>query len=313
MKEWIGTTEVRIDVPTVVSIGKFDGEHKGHQKIFSTMLRIASELGYHTAVFTFGTPPAAVVGGDARPQINTNAERRERLREAGIEYIVEYPFTPEIASMTGEEFVLDVLLKKMNMQAIVAGPDCAFGKNRSGNAALLEAMGPKYGFRTLIIRKEQDGGRDISSTYIREELRNGNIEKANQLLGYEWSLEGTVTRGNHIGGSLLGFPTVNLEVPGGKLMPRYGVYGTVVELEDGTKVRGITNIGDNPTVQNDRLNHRVRIESFLLNYTGDLYDTQIRIRFLHFIRPEMKFRSLQELKDQISRDIALLEEKSVDI
>ncbi|MBR3007569.1 MAG: riboflavin kinase, partial [Stomatobaculum sp.] len=116
-----------------------------------------------------------------------------------------------------------------------------------------------------------------------------------------------------IGGSLLGFPTVNLEVPGGKLMPRYGVYGTIVELEDGTKVRGITNIGDNPTVQNDRLNHRVRIESFLLDYTGDLYDTQIRIRFLHFIRPEMKFRSLQELKEQISRDIALLEEKSVDI
>ena len=313
MNEWIGTTEVRIEEPTVVAIGKFDGEHVGHRKILERMKKIAEEEGIATAVFTFGTPPSAVVGGAPKEQINTNAERREKLREAGIDYIVEYPFTPEIAAMTGEEFVLDVLLKKMNMQAIVAGPDCAFGKNRSGNAALLEAMGPKYGFRTQIIRKEQDGGRDISSTYIREELRKGNIEKANQLLGYEWSLEGTVTRGNHIGGSLLGFPTVNLEVPGGKLMPRYGVYGTVVELPDGTRVRGITNIGDNPTVQNDRLNHRVRIETFLLNFRGDLYDTPIRIRFLHFIRPEMKFRDLEELKEQIGRDIAHLEEKSVDI
>ena len=297
MNEWIGTTEVRIEEPTVVAIGKFDGEHVGHRKILERMKKIAEEEGIATAVFTFGTPPSAVVGGAPKEQINTNAERREKLREAGIDYIVEYPFTPEIA----------------DMQAIVAGPDCAFGKNRSGNAALLEAMGPKYGFRTQIIRKEQDGGRDISSTYIREELRKGNIEKANQLLGYEWSLEGTVIRGNHIGGSLLGFPTVNLEVPGGKLMPRYGVYGTVVELPDGTKVRGITNVGDNPTVQNDRLNHRVRIETFLLDFRGDLYDTPIRIRFLHFIRPEMKFRDLRELKEQISRDIALLEEKSVDI
>ena len=162
MKEWIGTTDVSIGVPTVVSIGKFDGEHKGHQKIFSTMLRIAEEMDLKTAVFTFGTPPSAVVEGNFRPQINTNAERRERLRDAGIEYIVEYPFTPEIASMSGEDFVRDILIGKMNMKAIVAGPDCAFGRNRSGSADLLRRMGPECGFLTEIIEKEKFGGRGTS-------------------------------------------------------------------------------------------------------------------------------------------------------
>ena len=109
MNEWIGTTEVRIEEPTVVTIGKFDGEHVGHRKILERMKKIAEEEGIATAVFTFGTPPSAVVGGAPKEQINTNAERREKLREAGIDYIVEYPFTPEIAAMTGEEFVLDVL------------------------------------------------------------------------------------------------------------------------------------------------------------------------------------------------------------
>ncbi len=311
LKEWIGTTEFRIEEPTVVSIGKFDGEHKGHQKIMKRMKKIAEQEGLATAVFTFGTPPSAVVGGAAKEQINTNEERREKLKEAGIDYIVEYPFTPEIASMSGEDFVLDVLIAKMHMQAIVAGPDCAFGKNRSGNAALLEAMGPQFGFRTCIIKKEQDGGRDISSTYIREELRNGNIEKANSLLGREWSLEGAVTRGNRIGGSRLGFPTVNLDVPEGKLMPRHGVYGTTVELEDGRSFRGITNIGGNPTVQNDALQHKVRIETFLLDFDGDLYGQKIRIKFHCFLRPEIKFESLEELKEQIRKDISAMDRKEV--
>ncbi|MBR3008928.1 MAG: FAD synthetase family protein, partial [Stomatobaculum sp.] len=159
MNEWIGTTDVRIEEPTVVAIGKFDGEHMGHRKILERMKKIAEEEGIATAVFTFGTPPSAVVGGAPKEQINTNAERREKLREAGIDYIVEYPFTPEIASMSGEAFVRDILIRKMNMKAIVAGPDCAFGKNRSGNADLLRRMGPECGFLTEIIEKEKFGGR----------------------------------------------------------------------------------------------------------------------------------------------------------
>ena len=303
MKEWIGTTKVRIDEPTVVSIGKFDGEHKGHRKIFAEMKRLAKERGLATAIFTFGTPPSALVEGEARPQINTNEERRRKLKEEGIDYVVEYPFTEKVRNMPGETFVKYVLIGKMNMKAIVAGPDCSFGKDRSGNAALLEELGPELGFFPLIIEKERDGLRDISSTYIREELSAGNIEKANRLLGAVYSVEGTVMQGNKIGGSILGFPTVNIEVPEGKLLPRFGVYETQVLLQDGRTFQGITNVGDNPTVREDRLNHKARIETFLLDFSGDLYGSRIRLRFLRFIRPEIKFPDFEALKEQIRKDV----------
>ncbi len=304
MKDWIGTTEVKIFVPTVVSIGKFDGEHKGHQKILDTMRKIAAREGCATAIFTFGTPPAAVVGGEKRPQITTNAERRAKLAAAGIDYLVEYPFTPEIAAMSGENFLRQVLIDKMNMKYIVAGPDCAFGRNRSGNVSLLRELGPKLGFSACIIEKERDAGRDISSSYIREELKSGNIEKANALLGAVYSVEGRVERGNHIGGSVLGFPTVNLSAPEGKLLPRFGVYATVTELPDGRSFRSVTNVGTNPSVQEDSLKHRVRIETFLIGFSGDLYGETIRVGFHHFLRPQMRFESLDALKEQIGKDLA---------
>ena len=303
MKDWIETTEIQIPVPTVVSIGKFDGDHKGHQKIFSCMRKIAAREHCATAIFTFGTPPAQIVTGSSRPQITTNAERRKKLESAGIEYLVEYPFTAEVAAMSGEDFLKNILIGRMNMKFIVAGPDCAFGRNRSGNAELLQRLGPELGFQAFIIEKEQDEGRDISSSYIREELQNGNIGKANELLGSVYSVEGIVERGNHIGGSILGFPTVNLSVPEGKLLPRHGVYETETRLPDGSCFRGITNVGTNPSVKEDRQHHRARIETFLLNYSGELYDQRICVRFLRFLRPELKFDSLDALKEQIQRDI----------
>lgn len=295
---------MKIFVPTVVSIGKFDGEHKGHRKILDTMREIAAREGCATAIFTFGTPPAAVVGGERRPQITTNEERREKLAAAGIDYLVEYPFTPEIAAMSGEDFLRQVLIGKMNMKYIVAGPDCAFGRNRSGNVSLLRTLGPKLGFSACIIEKEQDAGRDISSSYIREELKSGNMEKANALLGAVYSVEGSVEHGNHIGGSVLGFPTVNLSIPEGKLLPRFGVYATVTELADGRTFRSITNIGTNPSVHEDSLKHQARIETFLIGFSGDLYGEKIRVGFHRFLRPQMAFESLEALKEQIRKDLA---------
>lgn len=303
MKEWIGTDQLKIEFPSVVSIGKFDGDHKGHQKIFSVMKKIAEKNHYVTAIFTFMTPPSVVMDGSERAQITTNEERREKLLRAGIEYVVEYPFTLKTASMSGEQFIRDILIEKMSMKAIVAGPDCSFGKDRSGNAELLKKLGPKLGFTTHIIEKEQEDGRDISSTFIREELAAGNIEKANLLLGAIYSVEGIVQRGNQIGGSVLGFPTVNLSVPEGKLLPRYGVYETETKLPDGRTYRGITDVGINPSVKHDRLQHRARIETFLIGYSGDLYGKKIEVGFLRFLRPELKFDSMEALKAQIARDL----------
>lgn len=291
----------------MVAVGKFDGEHRGHQKIIATMLTVAREQGLKTAIFTFGTPPAAVVSGQRRPQILTNEERRERLHQAGIDYIVEYPFDAEIAAMDGEDFVREILLGAMRMRAIVGGEDLRFGKAGAVNAAKLKSLGERLHFSVYIIQKETEAGEEISSSLIREALAAGDMAKANTLLGMPYTAEGVVQHGNGIGNRILGFPTINLLLPAGKLLPRRGVYQTETVLPDGRTFRSITNVGTNPSVEQDHLSHRLRLESFLLDFSGDLYGIRVRLRFLRFIRPEKKFASLTALKQQIMADLSSID------
>lgn len=291
----------------MVAVGKFDGEHRGHQKIIATMLTVAREQGLKTAIFTFGTPPAAVVSGQRRPQILTNEERRERLHQAGIDYIVEYPFDAEIAAMDGEDFVREILLGAMRMRAIVGGEDLRFGKAGAVNAAKLKSLGERLHFSVYIIQRETEAGEEISSSLIREALAAGDMAKANTLLGMPYTAEGVVQHGNGIGNRILGFPTINLLLPAGKLLPRRGVYQTETVLPDGRTFRSITNVGTNPSVEQDHLSHRLRLESFLLDFSGNLYDTRVRLRFLRFIRPEKKFASLTALKQQIMADLSSID------
>lgn len=291
----------------MVAVGKFDGEHRGHQKIIATMLTVAREQGLKTAIFTFGTPPAAVVSGQRRPQILTNEERRERLHQAGIDYIVEYPFDAEIAAMDGEDFVREILLGAMRMRAIVGGEDLRFGKAGAVNAAKLKSLGERLHFSVYIIQKETEAGEKISSSLIREALAAGDMAKANTLLGMPYTAEGVVQHGNGIGNRILGFPTINLLLPAGKLLPRRGVYQTETVLPDGRTFRSITNVGTNPSVEQDHLSHRLRLESFLLDFSGDLYGVRVRVRFLRFIRPEKKFASLTALKQQIMADLSSID------
>ena len=307
MKDWINQKTFHLPADTVVAVGKFDGEHRGHQKIIATMLTVAREQGLKTAIFTFGTPPAAVVSGQRRPQILTNEERRERLHQAGIDYIVEYPFDAEIAAMDGEDFVREILLGAMRMRAIVGGEDLRFGKAGAVNAAKLKSLGERLHFSVYIIQKETEAGEEISSSLIREALAAGDMAKANTLLGMPYTAEGVVQHGNGIGNRILGFPTINLLLPAGKLLPRRGVYQTETVLPDGRTFRSITNVGTNPSVEQDHLSHRLRLESFLLDFSGDLYGTRIRLRFLKFIRPEKKFASLTALKQQIMADLSSID------
>ncbi|WP_314861912.1 bifunctional riboflavin kinase/FAD synthetase [Stomatobaculum longum] len=307
MKDWINQKTFHLPEDTVVAVGKFDGEHRGHQKIIATMLTVAREQGLKTAIFTFGTPPAAVVSGQRRPQILTNEERRERLHQAGIDYIVEYPFDAEIAAMDGEDFVREILLGAMRMRAIVGGEDLRFGKAGAVNAAKLKSLGERLHFSVYIIQKETEAGEEISSSLIREALAAGDMAKANTLLGMPYTAEGVVQHGNGIGNRILGFPTINLLLPAGKLLPRRGVYQTETVLPDGRTFRSITNVGTNPSVEQDHLSHRLRLESFLLDFSGNLYDTRVRLRFLRFIRPEKKFASLTALKQQIMADLSSID------
>ena len=307
MRDWINVRNVALPEDTVVAVGKFDGEHRGHQKIIATMLDVAREQGLKTAIFTFGTPPAAVVSGQRRPQILTNEERREKLHQAGIDYIVEYPFNEEIAAMDGEDFVREILLGAMRMRAIVGGEDLRFGKAGAVNAIKLKTLGERLHFSVYIIPKETEAGEEISSSLIREALAAGDMEKANILLGMPYTAEGVVQHGNGIGNRILGFPTINLLLPAGKLLPRRGVYQTETVLPDGRTFRSITNVGTNPSVEQDHLSHRLRLESFLLDFSGNLYDTRVRLRFLRFIRPEKKFVSLTALKQQIMADLSSID------
>lgn len=294
------TRDFKIEEPTVVTIGKFDGRHKGHQKLLRRMLEIKEACGYRTAVFSFHMAPVALIQGEPQKVITTNQERRNHMEKIGVDYLVEYPFTPEVAHLLPEEFVKDILVEQMHAKAIVVGTDCGFGYKRSGDAKLLEELSEQYGYQLTVIEKEQEDHRDISSTFVKEELNRGNMEKANELLGEPYAIHGTVVHGNHIGGSVLGFPTVNLLPPPEKYLPPFGVYVSRV-LVDGVYYSGITNIGRKPTVGSDS---PVGVETFIFGLSQDLYGKAIEVQLLNYERPEKKFGSLEELKQQLELDKA---------
>lgn len=300
MKCFIGDTDFQVEEPTVVTIGKFDGRHKGHQKLLEAMKAWRDRCGYKTAVFTFDMAPAAYI--ERRPQkvITTNQERRNHMEKMGIDYLVEYPFTQDVAHLSPEAFLKEILLGKMNAKAIVAGTDCGFGYQRKGNAQFLCEHKEQLGYQLEIIEKEQDPGqhRDISSTYVKEELDRGNMEKANELLGEPYAVHGCVVHGNHVGGPILGFPTANLIPPPEKYLPPFGVYVSRV-LVDGTYYGGITNIGKKPTITGE---NPVGVETFVFGLNQDLYGRQIEVQLLNYERPEKKFDSLEELKNQLESD-----------
>lgn len=299
MKYIANTTDFQLHEPTVVTLGKFDGRHRGHQKLMAVMEKIKESKGYKTAVFTFSVAPAAMVDGKNYRVLTTNMERVNNMKKTGIDYLIEYPFTAQTQHMGAEEFVRDILVGRMQARAIVVGPDCSFGYQRCGNAQVLASLSEKYGYQLFVIEKEKDeGNRDISSTYIREELDKGNIEKANQLLGEPYAIHGRVVHGNHIGGAVLGFPTANLVPSPAKRLPLFGVYASRV-LVEGTYYRGVTNIGRKPTVHSG---NPAGVETFLFDLDQDIYGVMIEVQLFTFIRPEQVFGSLEELKEQIGRD-----------
>ena len=295
---FIGRTDFKIEEPTVVTIGKFDGRHKGHQKLLGRMLELKRQKGYRAAVFTFDTTPMAKLSGTDQKVITTNQERRNNMAKMGIDYLVEYPFTRDVVHLSAEAFVREILIGKMNARAMVVGTDCGFGYQRSGNAQVLKELSSRYGYELEVIVKEQDEKRDISSTYIKEELAGGRMEKANKLLGEPYAIHGTVVHGNHVGGPVLGFPTVNIIPPEEKFLPPFGVYVSRVVTEDGI-FGGITNIGKKPTVERDCA---VGVETYIFGLDKDLYGTDIEVQLLNYERPERKFDSLEQLKEQLKRD-----------
>lgn len=283
---------------TVLSLGKFDGLHLGHELLMRSVFE-RKAAGLKAAVFTFDIPPKGALENTSA-QVITTAEEKQRLFEArGVDYLIECPFTTQIMHMEAEDFVREIV-KRLRVRCMVVGTDFRFGYKRRGDYQMLRSLAGTYGYELVVVEKMQYKGRDISSTYIREELQSGNIALANRLLGYPYFLQGQVIHGNRVGRTL-GFPTVNIKLPGEKLLPPFGVYLSQVQLE-GNRYGGITNIGKKPTVQGKN-SDIVGAETYIYNFSRDVYDRDIRVDILEYVRPEICFSSVEELKRQLDTDI----------
>lgn len=276
----------RIPEKTSVALGIFDGIHCGHKLI----IKHTCDYGYVPAVFTFTAESIKFKHGKPFEYIYTNVQKLHHFDKMGVEYVLSPDFG-DIKDMTGEEFARDVLVKCMNAGAVVCGDNFRFGKNASCGTDELKVFGEKYGFEVEVIKLKEN---DFSSEKFRTMLKNGELSRENPYILY-----GEVVHGEQIGRTI-NFPTLNQNYAKGQLVPEYGVYFTRTVI-DGMVFDSVTNVGVKPTIAGERM---PLAETHVLDFSGDLYGRNIEVEFCKFIRPEMKFSSVDELKKQISEDIA---------
>lgn len=271
---------------SAVTLGKFDGIHRGHRKLVQSILK-QKELGAQAVLFAFEVSDKMIMARD---------ERRKLLEELGIDIFLECPLNEKIRHMTAENFIKEILIGDLNVAYVAVGEDFRFGHERKGTPEMLKEFGKKYGFETEILSKEMEGRRKVSSTYIREELKNGNMEKVTALLGMDFTVEGEIVHGRGLGHKVL-LPTINIIPSKEKHMPPNGVYLTVVTIK-GKQYNGMTNVGYKPTVEGEFLG----VETYLFDCNENLYGEKCSVAFKHFQRPEKRFSSLEALKKQLESD-----------
>lgn len=293
--EYIRSDKFNIDCPTVVTFGKFDGIHIGHKILVEEAVRIAESEGLKVVLCTFdmsGWLECRI------PQISLADERCRLCEKLGVDVLLEYPFDDDMATMEPEAFVEEFIQGKLNAKYVIVGTDWRFGINRSGDVSLLSSLQEKYGYKAVVMDKYLKDGREISSTWIREEIKKGNMEEVAELLGYPYSVSGKVLHGNQIGRTI-GFPTINFEPEKEKILPPFGAYVSSVTV-DGISYKAVTNVGMKPTVEG---NKSLTVETHILDFAKDVYDDFLEVSLLHFIRPETKFESFEALKKQLKSDV----------
>ena len=283
---------------TYVTIGTFDGVHFGHQKIIEKLVLEAKKANRKSVLLTFFPHPRMVLQKDATIElINTIEERAELLKKTGLDYLIIHPFSREFSRMTALEFVRDVLVNKLNISKLIIGYDHHFGKNREGNILQLTEYSYLYDFVVEEILAQDIDDVSVSSTKVRRALAEGHIETANNYLGYNFMLAGNVVNGKQLGGKI-GYPTANIDVKESyKLIPKTGVY-VVKSTIDNNEVFGMMNIGSRPTVDGTYQT----IEVHFLDFNKDLYNQNLTIELLHFLRDEEKFNGIDALIVQIKKD-----------
>ena len=297
MKYITNTLDFQLNKRSVVTLGKFDGLHRGHNKLLSRTLELGKQ-GYETVVFTFDVSPLVKLGTRIKRTLLTNEERKVLLDRKGLDCLIECPFVPELIQMEAEDFIREILAVQLRAAYVIVGPDFHFGYQRKGTPELLKKLGNQYGFQVEVMSKEMEDDREISSSWIRDTLREGRIEKVNRLLGYPYFVKGKVLHGRQLGRTW-GLPTINQIPEDGKLLPPFGVYASRTYI-NGEVFFGISNIGVKPTVEVPFAG----VETYLFDCDENLYEKDAWVEFFHFVRPECKFDSVEELKEQIQRDAA---------
>jgi riboflavin kinase / FMN adenylyltransferase len=284
---------------SVVTIGTFDGVHVGHKKIIKRLVQIAEKENLQAIVLTFFPHPRMVVQKDTTiKMLNTIDEKNNLMETEGVDHLVVKKFTKEFSRLSAQDYVRDILVDTLHVKHIIIGYDHHFGRNRIANTNDLKAFGEIYGFKVTEISAQEIDEVTVSSTKIRKALLDGDIKTANTFLGYNFMLTGIVIKGKGLGKQLK-FPTANISIKESyKLIPKNGVYVVKAKIEDAV-VFGMMNIGTNPTV-----NGKVQsIEVHFFDFSKDIYGLQLEVEILERLRDEQKFGSLDDLKDQLAKDL----------
>ncbi len=287
----------RINEKTVIALGGFDGLHIGHRALIDKTISTAKRLNCRSMVFTFKNHPLTVINKACAPKLLlNNHDKLNLLKSYGVDIVNLVNFDADFMKMTPEAYIAS-LVKNYNAAGLTVGFNHRFGYKNLGDTDLLKKLSKEHGFSLSVVSPVKYRGDVVSSSKIRNLLgEEGNVERAAKMLSRPYFLEGVVVRGKQLGRKI-GFPTMNLDYNNEFVLPRGGVYYSVLE-HSGRRFRGITNIGYNPTVENDKLS----VETHIIGFDEDLYDETIRINFIKRIRDEKKFDSLTELSEQLKKD-----------
>jgi riboflavin kinase/FMN adenylyltransferase len=292
---------VRFENFSVVTIGNFDGLHIGHKKIIDKVVELSKKYSFEPVLFTFNNHPLKFFGTNVE-LIMPEEKKIDAIFKSGIRHIISVDFTENIANMNPELFVREILVKKLNAKYVVVGYDYRFGRKRKGDFELLKMLSLKYGFSAIKIDKVEIENTTVSSSNIRKLIKEGNISLANKMLGREFEIEGLVKGGDNLG-RLIGYPTANIEY-GNFIVPKYGVYITKTVI-DGIEYPSVTNVGVRPTIKEK---DELRIETYILDFDKDIYSKIVSIKFLFYLRGELKFDTFEDLKRKIDEDVKIAKE-----
>ncbi|HHW56595.1 MAG TPA: bifunctional riboflavin kinase/FAD synthetase [Clostridia bacterium] len=282
----------------VIALGNFDGIHIGHQQLINKAILLAKENNLSSAVFSFKQHTSKILMPERKLELITNYQKKvEILNQFELDYSIFFDFTEDFSKLTAEEFIKKILVDLLKVRIVVVGQNYRFGYKALGDVEILKKYSKTYFFEVCVAPSVVKDGIIVSSSYIRELIKSGKIEEANSLLGRFFSLQGRVIHGQQLGRKL-GFPTANLQIPEDLVLPKAGVYVTRVKIHDKLYI-AVTNIGLKPTFNEKNIS----IESYILDFNENLYDTYLEVEFITRIRDEIKFKNTEDLKGQVFKDI----------